>query len=35
MDHGFHVIIEGILRADAYGAMLDALRRDHQGISHY
>jgi predicted kinase len=35
LDHGFHVIIDGILRADAYGAMLDALRREHQGISHY
>jgi predicted kinase len=35
LDHGFHVIIDGILRADAYGAMLDALHRDHQGLSCY
>ncbi len=30
---GFHVIIEGILYADRYAAMLDALRRDHRGPS--
>jgi hypothetical protein len=33
LDHGFHVIIDGILRAAAYGAMLEALYRDHPGIS--
>jgi predicted kinase len=35
LDHGFHVIIDGILRADAYGAMLGALHRDHRGLSRF
>jgi hypothetical protein len=35
LDHGFHVIIDGILRADAYAAMLDGLHRDHQGLSRF
>jgi hypothetical protein len=35
LGHGFHVIIDGILRADAYGAMLDALHGDHQGVSRF
>ena len=35
LDHGFHVIIDGILRADAYGAMLNTLHRDHQGLSRF
>jgi predicted kinase len=30
---GFHVLIEGILHAARYGAMLDALRGDHRGVS--
>jgi hypothetical protein len=30
LGHGFHVIIDGILRAAAYGAMLEALHRDHR-----
>jgi predicted kinase len=33
ISHGFHVIIDGILQADRYGAMLDALHRDHRGVS--
>ena len=28
---GYHVIIDGILRADFYAGMLDGLRRDHEG----
>ena len=35
LNHGFHVIIDGILRADAYGAMLGALHRDHRGLSRF
>ncbi|MFJ6795180.1 kinase [Streptomyces sp. NPDC091268] len=34
LDHGFHVIVEGILHADRYGPMLDALRRAHRGSTH-
>ncbi len=33
LDHGFHVILDGILDSRRYAAMLDALRRDHRGIS--
>ena len=33
LDHGFHVIVEGILYADHYGPMLDALIADHAGRS--
>ncbi|MBE3000597.1 kinase [Nocardiopsis sp. HNM0947] len=29
--HGYHVVLEGILRADHYGAMLTSLARDHPG----
>ncbi|MEV6950453.1 kinase [Streptomyces sp. NPDC051183] len=35
LDHGFHVIVEGILYADRYGPMLDALRRAHRGSTHF
>ncbi|MGW6686290.1 AAA family ATPase [Streptomyces sp. NPDC054961] len=35
LDHGFHVIVEGILYADRYGPMLDALRRAHRGRTHF
>ncbi|MFI5763065.1 AAA family ATPase [Streptomyces sp. NPDC051563] len=35
LDHGFHVIVEGILYADRYGPMLDALRRAHRGPTHF
>jgi predicted kinase len=33
LERGFHVIIEGILRAGRYGAMLEALCGDHRGTS--
>jgi chloramphenicol 3-O-phosphotransferase len=35
LSHGFHVIIDGILYAASYGAMLDTLRRDHRGPSRF
>lgn len=31
LDHGYHVIIEGIMYADRYGSMLTRLRADHVG----
>lgn len=31
LDAGFHVVVEGILYADHYGAMLAALSADHLG----
>ncbi|MCG0286611.1 kinase [Streptomyces sp. PSAA01] len=34
LDHGFHVVVEGILYAAHYGPMLDALCRDHLGRTH-
>ncbi len=34
LDHGYHVILEGILRADYYAEMLRGLVQDHQGQSH-
>jgi len=34
LDHGYHVVVEGILYAAHYGAMLDALRDDHRGRTH-
>lgn len=33
LDHGFHVIVDGILHAAHYGAMLGDLCRDHRGVS--
>jgi hypothetical protein len=33
LDHGFHVIVEGILYASHYGDMLTALTADHQGAT--
>lgn len=33
LDHGMHVIVEGILYAAHYGDMLAALRADHRGAS--
>lgn len=33
LDHGLHVIIEGILHREIYGAMLRRLLHDHRGIS--
>jgi thymidylate kinase len=35
LDHGFHVILDGILDSRRYGATLEALRRDHRGISYW
>jgi len=35
LDHGFHVIVEGILYADRYAQMLLELRRDHLGGSFF
>ncbi|WP_217168897.1 AAA family ATPase [Streptomyces sp. AC512_CC834] len=33
LDNGFHVVIEGILYADRYGAMLHDLVRAHRGVT--
>ncbi|MGN5631037.1 AAA family ATPase [Streptomyces sp. AC154] len=33
LDHGFHVVLEGILYADRYGTMLQDLVRAHQGVT--
>jgi chloramphenicol 3-O-phosphotransferase len=33
LDHGFHVIVEGILCASHYGDMLTALCADHRGAT--
>jgi predicted kinase len=33
LDHGFHVIVEGILYASHYGDMLTALTADHRGTT--
>ncbi|MFB6990945.1 AAA family ATPase [Streptomyces sp. NPDC056304] len=33
LDHGFHVVVEGILYADRYGTMLQDLARAHRGIT--
>jgi hypothetical protein len=33
LDHGLHVIVEGILHSEIYGAMLARLRSDHQGVT--
>ncbi|MBD0688425.1 kinase [Streptomyces sp. CBMA123] len=35
LDHGYHVIIEGILYADHYGPMLRDLAADHRGSSSF
>jgi hypothetical protein len=35
LDHGYHVILDGILYADRYEEMLDGLRRDHAGRSFF
>ncbi|WP_380282372.1 AAA family ATPase [Kitasatospora purpeofusca] len=34
LDHGFHVVVEGILTADHYGPMLARLVAEHEGRSH-
>ncbi|MGW1995235.1 AAA family ATPase [Embleya sp. NPDC001921] len=33
LDAGYHVVVEGILYADRYGEMLEALVREHRGTS--
>jgi ABC-type dipeptide/oligopeptide/nickel transport system ATPase component len=33
LDHGLHVVIEGILHSEIYGDMLTGLVRDHRGTS--
>jgi chloramphenicol 3-O-phosphotransferase len=35
LGQGFHVIMDGIFDSRRYAAMLDALRRDHRGPSHW
>ena len=35
LDHGYHVVIDGILCADRYQQMLACLRRDHAGDSYF
>src|ERR1700759_4854259 len=35
LDHGYHVIVEGILYAAHYAGMLTALGADHRGRSRY
>lgn len=34
LDAGYHVVVEGILYADHYGAMLARLRADHRGPTY-
>ncbi|EEP73563.1 hypothetical protein MCAG_03890 [Micromonospora sp. ATCC 39149] len=33
LDHGYHVVLDGIMHSDRYRNMLTALRDDHQGRS--
>lgn len=33
LERGFNVVLEGILRADHYGSMLEKLHRDYAGVS--
>ena len=33
LDHGYHVVLEGILRADKFGEVLGALAADHIGLT--
>ena len=35
LDHGFHVVVEGILHRPHYGAMLQQLAGDHRGGSRF
>jgi hypothetical protein len=35
LDHGYHVIVEGILNQDRYGEMLLQLGRDHLGVTRF
>lgn len=34
LEHGLHVVIEGILHSKIYGAMFARLRSDHLGVTH-
>jgi predicted kinase len=35
LDHGYHVILDGIFYADRYEATLAAVSRDHRGLSRF
>jgi predicted kinase len=35
LDHGYHVILDGILYAERYEAMLTGLSRDHTGLTRF
>jgi len=35
LDHGYHVVLDGIFYADRYELMLAALNRDHCGVSRF
>jgi predicted kinase len=35
LDQGYHVVLDGILYADRYEAMLTGLQRDHRGRSRF
>jgi hypothetical protein len=35
LDHGYHAVVDGILRADAYEQMLAGLNHDHAGASSF
>jgi predicted kinase len=35
LDHGYHVIVEGILHADRYAGMLTELAEDHRGSTAF
>ena len=35
LEHGYHVVLDGILYADRYEPMLTGLARDHLGISRF
>lgn len=35
LDHGYHVVLEGILRVDHYGEMLLRLKQEHRGTSRF
>jgi predicted kinase len=35
LDHGYHVVLDGIFYADRYEPMLADLNRDHRGVSRF
>lgn len=35
LDHGYHVVLEGILDAGHYGEMLERLAQKHRGQTHF